>query len=311
VTLFALLIVMALERVVTKSKQFHITTLARRYFHAITNNKILRKNGLHDDAGTLVVVLIALVPAAIASLLLALLPTVLDFIFLLTVLWVCLGSPLTRQIYKRYLQAAQREDLQACALHSMAFGNEGGELSNVGKQLVLINYRQFASVIIVFILLGVPGVIFYCLIKEWVLYQKQQQQKMAHRQAMQSDDAEQSELDDFASVEEQAEIIPVNDQTSRAATLLFLLDWVPVRITTFGFLVVGHFSNALSAWFDIVMNPSISTYDALAKVSKAAEDVGDCDVHLSEPLALVKLVKRNIIFILATLAILTLVGLVA
>jgi AmpE protein len=76
-------------------------------------------------------------------------------------------------------------------------------------------------------------------------------------------------------------------------------------------LIVGHFTNALSAWFDILLHPTISTYDALAKVSKAAEDVGDCDAYLNEPLQLVKLVKRNIVFMLMALSLLTMIGVVA
>jgi AmpE protein len=228
------------------------------------------------------------------------------------------------------LQAAHREDFQACALHSMSFGNEGGELSNVGKQLVLVNYRQYAAVIIFFILLGAHGVIFYSLVKEWALHLKRErvdqsastsidaEQANAESSAQEHSNSEQANSEQQNADEQyiedssaQAEVSPIKPAESDVNRLLFIIDWLPVRITAFGFLVVGHFTHAMSAWFDILLNPNISTYDALAKVSKAAEDVSNCDSHLHEPLQLVRLVKRNIIFLLMAVSLLTMVGLVA
>lgn len=309
-TLFALLIVMALERVTTKSKQFHIATLAQSYFSFLINKKYL--SAKTDE---LAFVLMAIIPSVVAYLLTLWLPALLVFLLYIVVLWVCLGCPVTRQTYKRYLQAAHREDFQACSLHSMSFGNTGGELSNVGKQLVLVNYRQYASVIIFFIVLGIPGVIFYSLIKEWVMSQQQQaeasQQDDSSNDEHSESEAKQALPASCAIDEASPEVVRVSEQPGLASKMLFLLDWIPVRITAFGFLVVGHFSNALSAWFEVLLDTKISTYDALAKVSKAAEDVGDCDAHLNEPLQLVKLVKRNVIFMLMALSLMTMVGLVA
>jgi len=320
VTLLTLLLVMALERVTTKSKQFHIATLAERYF-----GFLFEKKWLSADSGMSGAVLLALVPALICYVLLSWLPIFFVFLANIVVVWVCLGCPVTRKTYKQYLQAAHREDFQACALHSMSFGNEGGELSNVGKQLVLVNYRQYAAVVIFFISLGAPGVIFYSLVKEWALHLKRER---VNQSTSTSIDAEQVKAEPFSlehgnlehqSADEeyiedssaQAEVSPIKPEESDVNRLLFIIDWLPVRITTFGFLVVGHFTHAMSAWFEILLNPNIPTYDALAKVSKAAEDVSNCDSHLNEPLQLVRLVKRNIIFLLMAVSLLTMVGLVA
>jgi len=302
VTLLTLLLVMAIERVTSKSKQFHIASLAERYFGFLLN-----KGWLSKDSGMKGALLLSIIPAFVAYAALSSMPMFVMLVANLFVVWVCLGCPVTRRTYKQYLQAAQREDFQACSLHSMAFGNEGGELSNVGKQLVLVNYRQYASVIIFFIILGAPGVIFYSLVKEWALYMKREQLS-AESKLDKSAEANEKDLEDTSV---QAEISPVQPEESDVNRLLFIIDWIPVRITAFGFLVVGHFTNAMSAWFDIIMNPNISTYDALAKVSKAAEDVSDKDTHLGEPLQLVKLVKRNIVFLLMAVSLLTMVGLVA
>ncbi len=324
---------MALERVTTKSKQFHIASLAESYFSFLQE-----KNWIKANAGLVSVILVAAVPPFIAWLLVEYLPALIVFFLYLVVLWVCLGCPVTRKTYKRYLEAAHREDFQACQLHSMEFGNEGGELTNVGKQLVLVNYRQYASVILFFIFLGIPGVIFYSLVKEWVFFNKRMANVSAQNAATYDEKVHDETAHDKKVHDEQAcavgesahssefnkpveedididraevEVVQVNQEHTDAAKLLFVLDWIPVRITAFGFLVVGHFSNALSAWFEIMTDASVSAYDALARVSKAAEDVGDCDAHLNEPLQLVKLVKRNIVFILVALSLLTMVGVVA
>ncbi|MFC3120937.1 regulatory signaling modulator protein AmpE [Agaribacter flavus] len=272
-TLFALLIVMALERVSKKSAMFHIATISQLYFKLWID-----KGNLRDKPNYLWVVCIAAIPAILCFMLFAWLPLFFELLVSILILWVCLGCPVTRKTYRDYLAAANRGDFQACSLHSMNFGNQGGELDNVGKQLVLVNYRQYTSVILFFVVLGAPGLVFYSIVKELSIQCKEKHGR-------------------------------VEDETA-ADKILFVLDWLPVRFTTFGFLIVGHFTNALSAWLHIVLETKINTYDALAKVAVAAEDVSKCDKHLTEPLQLVKLVKRNVVFVLMAVAVATMVGLV-
>ncbi|WP_395344720.1 regulatory signaling modulator protein AmpE [Ningiella sp. W23] len=304
-TLFTVLIVMALERVTTKSKQFHIANLANHYFSFILETKWFA-----SLSGIIACLLVAACPAIAAYFLMDWLPGILMFLASILVLWICLGCPVTRNTYKRYLQAANRDDFEACSLHSMSFGNEGGQLDNVGKQLVLVNYRQYASVLLFFILTGVPGLIFYSLVKEWARYQNDKLNTALKEQG-------ESEVSSQAQPADQGgEIEKLTNAHNDALKILFILDWIPVRITTFGFLVVGHFTNAFNAWFDILLNGSMSSYDALAKVARAAEDVrtnrdDNKDVCLNEPLQLVKLVKRNIVFILIALSVATMVGVVS
>ena len=162
-TLFTLLIVMALERVVAKTKTLHITTLAQWYFSKATSliSKPKENEDSSADANIFIMLLIATIPTVAVWVLVEYLPGILVFFLYLLLLWICLGCPVTRQTYKRYLQAANREDFEACSLYSEKFGNEGGNLSNVGKQLVIVNYRQYASVIIFYVILGLPGMVFY------------------------------------------------------------------------------------------------------------------------------------------------------
>ncbi|MDT0593518.1 regulatory signaling modulator protein AmpE [Glaciecola petra] len=287
-TLFTLLIIMALERVSNKSKEFHITSIARKYFALLTS-----KSKIDISQPNLVgIIIIAGIPALIMWILVVNLTGLLVFILYLLSLWICLGCPVTRKTFKRYLQSANKEDFEACSLHSISLGNVDGELSNVGKQLILVNYRQYASVILFFIFLGLPGMVFYSLIKE-----------------LKSNQIEEA-LDN---IENDAEAQESANQTRNTLDeVLFILDWIPARLTAFGYLIVGHFSNGLVAWMDVIFNVNLPIYDLLAKVAKASEEHKETqNIYLTEPLQMVKLAKRNIIFILMGLSIGTLVGVVA
>ncbi|MEM0911334.1 MAG: regulatory signaling modulator protein AmpE [Pseudomonadota bacterium] len=275
-TLFVLLIVMAFERISTKSKQWHIATWCDKYF------TFLREKGRLSSASLAkmyVAFIIAAVPSVAAFIIVKSVPLIFVFALNLVLLWVCLGCPVTRSTYKKYLQSASREDFVACALHSEDFGNHGGNLDNVGKQLVLVNYRQYAAVIIFFVFTGIYGLLFYSIVKELSLHMKRAEKR-------------------------------VEDETD-VDKLLFFLDWIPVRLTTFGFMIVGHFSHALGAWVPLITNVNKNTYDALGEVAKAAEEVENLDSVVDEPLQLVKLVKRNVVFLLMLTAVGTMVGILS
>lgn len=290
-TLFTLLIIMALERVSNKSKEFHITSIAGRYFGLLASKSKIDVN----NPNIVGIIIIAGIPALIMWILVANLPGLLVFILYLLSLWVCLGCPVTRKTFKRYLQSANREDFEACSLHSISFGNVGGELSNVGKQLILVNYRQYASVILFFIFLGLPGMVFYSLIKE-----------LKSRQII--EELKNIENDPISSEQQESVKHPKNTLDEA----LFILDWIPARLTAFGYLIVGHFSNGLVAWMDAIFDVNLPIYELLAKVAKASEEHKETqNTYLTEPLQMVKLAKRNIIFILMGLSIGTLVGVVA
>jgi len=208
VTLFSLLIILAIERVAQKSPALHIATIAKRYFNLIAASQPESREQ-HDQSDNpqlstevtmLKLIVIVAFPALIAYLVLDNIPGLFVFLINLLVLWVCIGCPVTRQRYKQYLRAAHEKDYQACALHSMTFGNAGYDLNDVGKQLVLVNFRQYAAVVITFVIFGIPGVIIYSLVKEWAAYELSQHESATLSDAIQ--------------------------------TLLHLVDFIPVRVVT-------------------------------------------------------------------------------
>lgn len=87
------------------------------------------------------------------------------------------------------------------------------------------------------------------------------------------------------------------------------LDWVPLRLAGFGYLLVGHFSRALPKWLKCFMaHPDEGAHPLLA-VAQAAEDVPlSTSDPAQEPAALLSLARRTMIFWLAAIALATLVG---
>lgn len=318
-TLFTLLIVMALERVTTKSKRFHIANIAESYFNFIQSISWLNSENKNFGSNIFHILLIAGIPALIVLLAVQYLPGLIVFCLYLLVLWVCLGCPVTRNTYRRYMQAANRDDFEACSLYSEKFGVEGGELSSVGKQLVLVNYRQYASVIIFFVFLGPAGVIFYSLCKEWYLFSKKKHSDVLNNvntshvdesleeNLNHSNNSDNVEASSYSINNDQS---PFQKEYIQSQTLLSYLDFIPVRLTSFGFLLVGHFSKGLPIWLGALLDLKISSYELLAKVAKASEEPEPyVKPYLQEPLQMVKLVKRNVLFLIMAISIMTMVGL--
>jgi AmpE protein len=308
-TLFTLLIVIALERIIPKSKALHISTLAQQYFSFI--NQFLDKQHVNEYtkalSTTITMLLVTALPSLAIWMLVEYLPVFLVFFLYLLLLWICLGCPQTRHTYKCYLQAANRKDYEACFLHSAQFGNECDDLADVGTQLVFINYRHYASIIIFLVILGLPGIVFYSLCKEWCLFKKSG--VLANDATLSANETELNITDDVKDETMSESMIDLVNETEK---VMFVVDWLPVRITAFGFLLVGHFSRGLPVWLNTLADANLSAYEVLAKVAKASEDFSTSEnPQLDEPLQMVKLVKRNIIFLLMAVSVMTLVGVVS
>ena len=292
-TLISLLIVMALERVTSKAPEWHIHALVGKYIQFLQGRKWYSENATVSS-----MLLIIITPALLVYLLDLLVNNgFLTFVLQLLVLWICLGCPITRKNYKRYLQAAIRKDFEACSLHSMSLGNESGDLDKVGQQLVFINYRQYAAVIVAFILLGVPGVILYSIAKELQVF--------AHKMSLCSNNPEEVSDEVIGECKKENTELAIDK-------IMHVIDWLPVRITGLGFLIVGHFSRALTLWLPLLADTKSSAKTALINVAVAAEEV-DPDQRncIDEPCILVRLVKRNVLFMLVAVSVLTMVGAVA
>lgn len=94
-----------------------------------------------------------------------------------------------------------------------------------------------------------------------------------------------------------------------ASDLSHWADWLPARLFGLGFALVGHFSRASAILLSYLGDSSTPACQVLTDIAKAAEPLPEELLNCStESCSLVQLAKRNILFFLALVAILTLSG---
>ncbi|MFT2092383.1 beta-lactamase regulator AmpE [Paraglaciecola sp. 2405UD69-4] len=270
-TLISLLLVLLIERVTTQSTYWQAELYTNKYLEIIKS-----KDWLNSSSKSWVLAVVIVIPVLCIYLLVQKFTGGLIELLLSTgILMVCMGCPIIRATYKCFLEAANRGDMQACSMYEQQINNNSNEHLTLGQNLIWQNYRHYAAVILWFVALGAAGAVLYVLIRELA-----------------------------------AKLEADNPQAAaQAKRLLNILDWVPVRITALGFLVVGHFSRALPTWLSYLPDPTISAKTLLLDVSKKAEEIEPDEKNCTEePCTLVKLAKRNVMFLLVVIAILSISG---
>lgn len=341
-TLISMLIALIIERLAVRTKAWQWVSYVRPYLE-ISKQGPLSSLQRHQFG----IVLWWLLP----SLLVAVVLFTLDF-WLVTllvntlVLLLCIGCWHYRQLYKQYLNAAERQDLEAASLVMQQVNQQAGivsdELSH-GQRLVWLNFKYYAAVLFWFAVLGAFGSIAYAMLRqlaEPVTYvdvhdgsttSDESQSASVDQQANHAAETA-AELDgvdarfqhatvENATVEPVTASVSIDPQSYRqqlqhvqafAADLSHWADWLPVRLFGLGFALVGHFSKASAALIAYLVDSSTPAEIVLADIAKAAEPLPDefrnCS---SEVCSLVQLSKRNILFFLALVAVLTLSGLLS
>lgn len=288
--LISLLIVLSLERSLEKTPAWHVETYAATF-----RQWVMDKGWIKDNAEDAQVWGVILLPALLLALIEHwLLGAFLTFIEQTIILFVCIGCPALRATYKCFLKAAERGDLEACTLYTDQLGHGGcdyqqegtkaqSEGKTFGQHLTWLNYQHYAAVILWFLAFGAPGAVFYTFTRS------------AHEAFCEANS-------------------PLQKASGR---LLYALDFIPVRITAFGLLMMGHFSNAFPTWGKSLTELQITPRQLLTDIAGKAEmltpEEQDAQKENAavEPKVLVKLAKRNILFLLAVTAALTLVGALA
>lgn len=208
--------------------------------------------------------------------------TIFELAFLCLVLLICIGCSFTRESYKCYLQAAFRGELTTCDLHYQQLIQDK-KLPDMGfgQVLIWLNFRHYIAVMLLFVCFGLPAVVLYRMLLTVTEYQA-------------NDDEQVNE-----------------DVKQKLATILFWIDWPMVRLVSFFYMLVGHFSKALPVWLESCFDFGKQPYQILTSVAKESEDFqldpGDCT---AEPCLLVRLAKRALLLLLAIVAVLTITGVV-
>ncbi|RVU33121.1 regulatory signaling modulator protein AmpE [Rheinheimera riviphila] len=339
-TLISMLIALIIERLAVRTKAWQWVSYVQPYLQVSRQGPLAGL--LNSQFG---MVLWWLLPAiAVAVVLLVVDFWLLTLLVNTVVLLLCIGCWHYRQLYKQYLNAAERQDQEAAYLVMLQINQHAGIISDElshGQRLIWLNFKYYAAVLFWFALLGAFGAIAYAMLRqlaEPVTYLDLAAVKTSTETANATDnevaaDAALETASDLDSAEQTASTGTAFEQSTAqsafttsnasnldqqqriqgfAADLSHWADWLPVRLFGLGFALVGHFSKASAALIAYLVDSSTPAEIVLADIAKAAEPLPDelrnCN---SEVCSLVQLSKRNILFFLALVAVLTLSGLLS
>lgn len=280
--LFALLVAILVERLRLLPNSWQFDALLSKYNRSLISEQ---------QPSLLMMTLAILLPAVLVYILSWLVSGVL-WGAVSVALWVsiavlCFSHNVQRTAFKRYIQAACRGDSQACFNYANELDsslclesvNEKELGEKVGQSVAWINYRYYGAIALYLIILGPVGTVLYCTVRFY---------------------SEQSRKHDSA--------LPLVDN------LLFVLDWIPSRVFSFGYVLSGHFRQAISAWLSHALNPQSSARDTITQVAVAAETLPESSsapICLQSTIALLQLSKRNFILLITVLSLMTIFGVVS
>jgi len=273
-SLISLLIALLSERYLT-NRLWQFNTYYKKY-----SQFILKDEEDSKPSSSIVLMLFLLIPTLLCYIALEQLDNNLFYLIASTIiLIICFGCSATRSIYKKYLVAAFRGETTTCDLiHRELLQNKQLPPMGFGQALVWLNYRYFIATMLFFVIFGAPGALFYRLltsINERCIKQDKEGEKV----------------------------------TCVSSQILFVIDWLPVRIIALGYMLVGHFSKAISVWLGNLFDFKMASYEVLISVAQKSEDIMiDAQDCTAEPCILVRLAKRTLLLCLAFISILILTG---
>jgi AmpE protein len=291
-TLISMLIALIIERLAVRSEAWQFLFYGKKYL-SLSQSSGLSKLSVDSKGQYLWVLLPGIVYAALLWLIGS---SLVSLVLNTLVLLVCIGCWHYRQLYKQYLNASERADNEAAFLTMQQLSADVGltdaDLS-YGQRLVWLNFRYYAAVLFWFAILGGAGAITYALLRQ-----------MNEPASWDKPVKLAEEGKETAEFVEAVPAIPAVFQQ-----LMFWADWVPARLFGVGLALVGHFSRASTALLAFLGDFSTSSATVITTVAKAAEPMPDDAYNCAEETAcMVQLAKRNVLFFLALVAVLTLSG---
>jgi len=273
--LIALLIALSIERLYHSPDALHWQFYLSRWQHWSASK--LSDEKWQSAPATF---LRTIVPALFVGLLIQLLDNLLvTFLVSIAALLLAINCEPARVSYKAYLKAANRGDDETCQEYQRALSQYAGlgEKTSVNQSLIWINYRHYLAVMFYFVLFGSVGALLYA----------------TFRIAADAENNPESQ----------------DNSTSYWSRLLWFADWVPARLAGFGLLIVGHFSRALPVWIQLTSTPYSEPKSLLFEVAENAEDTPQHpDDKTEHAMCQLKLMRRQQIFWVAVIAVLTLSG---
>ena len=216
--------------------------------------------------------------------------------------------------------SAFRGEPTTCELqHSQLQQETSSSPMSFGQLLVWLNYRYFIAIMIFFVVFGPAGALFYRLLvtmnetPEALEKECTKDEIKANTHSDTADVNTESSDEPEPSAEVKAETHATSStekvETPILEDILFWVDWLPVRIVAFGYMLVGHFSKAMPVWLENLFDINKQPNQILISVAQKSEDfMIDPEDCTAEPCLLVKLAKRTLLLCLAAIAILILTG---
>jgi len=305
-SLLSLLIALAAEKSLSSSL-WCFDHYYQQYVSFFTRNSTLSQL----KGSTLSYSIFILLPVAVVYGILALVDDgVLHLIISTLILIVSFGCLKIRDSYKQYLHAAFRGETTTAELHhKQLLQDKNLPPMGFGQALIWLNYRYYIAIMLFFVTFGAAGVVFYRLLTTVV-----EQQNGCSLDTDETDTTDNDEVNTVKPDEdsEQYSVPNLSAGCKNYHDILFYLDWLPVRLTSFGYMFVGHFSKALPMWLENLFDASKPAHEVLIGVAQKSEDIlveeDDCT---AEPCLLVRLAKRNVLLVLAVISVLTLVGIIS
>jgi len=231
------------------------------------------------------------------------------------ILIVSFGCFTTRNSYKEYLHAAFRGEVTTSELHhQQLLQDKNIPAMGFGQALIWLNYRYYIAIMLFFVFFGAAGAVFYRLLTTVIEQQNgcSLDSKAVEKNSDEQVEAEESTDAELESANEQNNVPNISSGCKNYHDILFYIDWLPVRITSFGYMFVGHFSKAFPMWLENLFDVKKPAHEILIDVAQKSEDImveeDDCT---AEPCLLVRLAKRNVLLMLAVISILTLLGMIS
>ncbi|WP_394129300.1 beta-lactamase regulator AmpE [Shewanella maritima] len=199
---------------------------------------------------------------------------------------ICFNHIEVRNVFKKYVLAACRGDVQACYFYAgqlechecLDAVNEKELGAKVGETVAWINYRYYGAVALFLIMFGPVGAVLYCSLRFY---------------------------DDL--------LVKHGAQIRWVTRLMHAVDWLPSRIFSFGFALSGRFSEGISAWSRYSLSIATPTRKIITKTASASEsmpEVSKAPICVQSTLALLALSKRNFLLLVTVLSVLTIFGVV-
>ncbi|HAT42258.1 MAG TPA: regulatory signaling modulator protein AmpE [Rheinheimera sp.] len=285
-TLISMLLALIIERLAVRSASWQLSTWLKLYLQISRQGPL--QNLSQQKYG---VVVWWLIPAFVAGVAVYLV----DFWLLqlavnVAVLLLCIGCWRYRQLYKQYLNAAQRGDTEAMALSLELIANQQGAAATTlssGQRLVWLNFKYYAAVLFWYALLGAFGAVAYATLRFL------------------------AEPVSWTDGEGENEVVtPVPEQVSQLAEAFgHWADVLPARLYGLGLALVGDFSRTSQALMQQGADLHLPASTLVGELVYASEPVPEeMRGSVEEAIAMVQLAKRNLLFFLALVAILTLAG---